>query len=153
MSYETALNIEIDKELDRLGGLKEAWRPAFVTQAICGPHLKGLRKGKDRDFWLHCGYEKTRTAVARRINKRAADVIEEQDDAQPLLPGYDHLHAYYLVRRNGDDIAVHVDDLTDDEIDQKIDRIEKMGRSCFAHASEFRRFKRERAVNRKGAAA
>jgi hypothetical protein len=153
MSYETALNAEIDKELDRLGGLKETWRPTFVTQAICAPHLRGLKKGKDRDFWLHCGYEKTRAAVARRINKRAADVIEEDIDAQPLLPGYNHLHTYYLVRRGGDDIAVPVENLTDDEIDGKIARIEKMGQTCFSHASEFRRFKRERAATRKGAAA
>lgn len=151
MSYETTLNVEIDKELDRLGLLKQVWRPTFVTHAICSVHLKGLADGEHKDFWLHCGYEKTRAAVTRRINRRAADIIEETD-AQPLLPGYEHLHAYYLVRRNGDDIAVHVDDMTDDEIDQKIARIEKMGKSCFSHAKEFKRFKRERKALR-GAAA
>jgi hypothetical protein len=153
MSYETALNTEIDKELDRLGALKQAWRPAFVTQAICLPHLEGLAEGEHKNFWLHCGYEKTRAAVTRRINRRAADIVDDDLQAEPLLPGYEHLHTYYLVRRRGDDIAVHVDDLTDDEIDQKIARIQKMGRSCFAHASEFKRYKRERAVGRKGAAA
>jgi hypothetical protein len=153
MSYETALNSEIDKELDRLGALKQAWRPTFLSHAICRSHIEGLADGEHKDFWLHCGYEKTRAAVTRRINKRAADVIEQLDDTQPLLPGYDHLHSYYIVRRNGDDIAVHVDDLTDEEIDHKITRIQEMGRSCFAHVREFRRFKRERAAIRKGAAA
>jgi hypothetical protein len=153
MSYETTLNTQIDKELDRLGALKQSWRPTFVTQAICTQHLEGLAEGEHKDFWLHCGYEKTRAAVTRRINRRAADIIEDSLEAQPLLPGYDHLHAYYLVRRGGDDIAVHVDDMTDDEIDQKIARIRKMGQTCFAHAKEFGRFKRERAAARKGAAA
>lgn len=153
MSYETALNAEIDKELDRLGVLKQAWRPTFLTHAICSQHIEGLADGEHKDFWLHCGYEKTRAAVTRRINKRAADVIAPDDESQPRLPGYEHLHIYYIVRRNGDDIAVHVDDLTDEEIDQKIARIQEMGRTCFAHARDFRRFKRERAASRRGSAA
>lgn len=154
MSYETALNIEIDKELDRLGGLKLPWHPTFVSHAICAKHLEGLADGEHKDFWLHCGYDKTRAAVTRRINRRAADILEGLDERQPLLPGYDHLHPYYIVRRDGDDVAVHVDDMTDDEIDRKIARIMEMGRTCFAHAREFKRFKRERtATRKKGAAA
>jgi hypothetical protein len=146
MSYETELNTEIDKELDRLAGLKQAWRAEFVAHAICGSHKDGLAEGEHRVFWLHCGYDKTRAAVTKRINRRAGLRTDDSEEAQPRLPGYDHMHQYYIVRRNGDDLGIHVDDMTDDEIDQKIKSIRKMGQSCFDHAREFQRFKRERAA-------
>ena len=144
MSYETALNAEIDKELDRLEGLKQDWRIGFVTQAVCTKHAEGLKDGDHKDFWLHCGYDKTRAAVTKRINKRAGDKPEEQAAAQPRLPGYDHVHTYYVVRRNGDDVGVHIDLLTDEEIDLKTNRIREMGQTCFEHADELQRYKRER---------
>jgi hypothetical protein len=149
MSYEAALNIEIDKELDRLGELKQEWRANFVAHAICQKHTEGLAEGEHKDFWLHCGYDKTRAAVTRRINKRAGIKTDEGDEAQPRLPGYEHMHPYYVVRRNGDDVGVHVDEMTDEEIDKKIASIERMGRSNFDHAREFKRYKRERAAARK----
>jgi len=145
MSYENELNIEINKELDRLATEKLPWRASFIAHAICNNHADGLVEGDEehKNFWRHCGYEKTRSAVTRCINKRAGDTPEE-DDRQFRLPGYDHVHLYYVVRRNGDDVGVPVEDLTDDEIDLKSDRYREMGRTCFSHADELQRFKRER---------
>lgn len=153
MSYETSLNAEIDKELDRLTGLKQEWRATFITNAICGKHIEGLADGDHKDFWLHCGYDKTRSAVTKRINRRAGISKEDIEQRQPTLPGYNHVHTYYVVNRNGDDIGIHVDDMTDEEIEQKIASIHKMGKSCFAHVSELKRLKRERAANQKRRAA
>lgn len=143
MSYENTLNAEIDKELDRLAEANFPWRANMIAHAICSNHSDGLIEGEDKEFWRHCGYEKVRSAVTRRINRRAGE-REDESDNQHRLPGYEHVHAYYVVRRDGDDIGVAAHALTDDEIDAKSARYKEMGRTCFSHADELQRFKRER---------
>lgn len=147
MSYESELNREINAELDRLQEAKLEWRAQFVAHSICTRHVDGLVDGDHKDFWRHCGYEKVRDAVRRRINKRAGDKRQSEiEDLQYRLPGYDHVHEYYVVKRNGDDIGVHVNNLTDVEIDQKSELYRDFGRSNFSHADELQRFKRERSA-------
>lgn len=143
MSYESALNREIYAELDDLAAKGAYFRAEFIAHKICSLHADGLADSEHRDFWRHCGYQEVRDQVRRCINKRAGDRVTE-DERQYRLPGYEHVHAYYVVKRDGNDVGVPAYDLSDDEIDQKSQLYRRMGRACFDHARELQRFKNER---------
>lgn len=144
MSYQNRIAAEINAELDRCAAENLGWRAEFIANAICSKHTEGLASGDHKDFWSWCGYSTVRDATRRAINKRAGDHPEADKEEQFILPGYDHVHRYYVVNRGGDDIGVPVHQLTDDEIDQKASLYRSMGRSCFNHSRELQRFKHER---------
>lgn len=149
MGYERTLNAEINAELDRLASEKQRWVAAWITQAIVARHEANLPEGDEGLFWRHCGYATTRDAVRRQINIRAEDK-EEKDDRQAILPGYQHVHAYYIVNRRGvGDIGLPIELMTDREIDEKIARYESMSTACRDHADELRDYKNLRRAQKR----
>lgn len=147
MGYERILNAEINAELDRLASAGQQWVANWITHKICGTHEDDL-KG-EAAFWRHGAYCNTRDAVRRQINIRAEDK-EEPDKRQPMLPGYHHLHQYYVVKRRGvGDVGIPIHDMTDREIDEKVLRYESMSVACRDHADELRLFKAQRAAQRR----
>lgn len=145
MSYADRLSAEINTLLDELAERGCEWRAPWITNEICQRHTDGLAEGEDADYWRYCGYSYCRREVTRCINRRA-DPEPEHGDKQLTLPGYEHLHAYYVVERDGEEVGVPVHDMTDDEIAQKQAHYRKMGAACFAHADELQRFKQSRGV-------
>ena len=144
MGYSEQLKIEIEQMLDSLKEERRPWEANWITVAICKNHENGLAEnGEDVEFWRYCGQTACREAVRRCINKRAGD-RPQQDDGQLVLPGWDHLQAYYMVRRDEEDIGISVFNLTDNEIQEKEALYRKMGEGCFAHARELARFKSQR---------
>lgn len=142
MSYQETLTAEINLVLDDLSEKGETWNAAWIAHAICNKHTDGLAENEHSYFWRHCGYQDCRDEVRRCINGRAGD--RPTSDAQLRLPGYDHLQAYYIVKRDGDEIGVPVHDLTDDELEAKAALYRGMAAACYAHADEIDRFKRLR---------
>lgn len=148
MGYERILADEISGELNRLQAAGERWVANWIAQAIMQRHEGELTP--DADFWRHCGYASTRDAVRRAINARAGDKADrDQDDRQMKLPGYQHLQAYYLVKRRNRDVGVPIGDMTDREIDEKVTRYEAMSVACRHHAEEFREFKKARRATKR----
>lgn len=145
MSYADRLTAEINALLDQLADEGREWRAAWIAKHICDGHATGLGNGEDADFWLHCGYSDCRREVTRCINRRAGD-RPETDTGQLTLPGYDHLHAYYVVERDGEDVGVPVQDMTPPELEAKVRHYRKMGAACFAHADEIERFMESRSA-------
>lgn len=143
MSYQDRLTTEINAELDALAERDLPWQAEFIAHAIVGRHNDGLDEGEHRDFWTFCGYAKVRDETRRCINSRAGDSAKG-DPAQLTLPGYQHVHRYYVVKRGGVDVGVPVHALTDAELDMKAGMYRSMGQACFAHARELARFKAER---------
>jgi len=143
MSYQDKLVIEINAYLDRLMEREQPLQASWIAHRICSDHELGLAANEDRDFWRHGGYTTTREAVRKCINKRAGDEVE-RDASQYLLPGFDHLHSYYMVSREGSDIGVWIYDMSEDEIEAKSEKYRKMGAACYAHADELDRFQRMR---------
>ena len=141
MSYENQLTEEIYAILERLAAEQQPWRAQWIAHEICQSHKDGLAEGDARLFWEHCGYEKICDLVRRCINRRAGD-RELPDEAQLRLPGYERLQAYYMVKRNGDDIGVSVHDLTDAELIEKAALYRSMAAAAYAHADEIDRFRR-----------
>ena len=143
----TKLNEDINTILDRLADDGSEWRAAWVAKEICDDHAEGLTDHDDSTFWLHCGYSDCRREVTRCINRRAGDTPKDGDPAQIVLPGYEHLHRYYVIERDGEDVGVSVNEMTFEEFEAKRSLFRAMGRAMFAHADELGRFwERERAA-------
>ena len=140
MSYDQRLKQEINQMLDRLAKRSSIWDAKSIAHAICNNHSDALAPGEEADFWRHAGYRHTRETVRKIINQRAGD-RPDQDDGQLKLPGYDHLHAYYIVSRNGEDVGIPVYDMTDEEIEAKAQTYRSMAAACYAHADELDRFR------------
>ena len=147
MSYHERLTAEINATLDDLISRGEAWRAGWVAHAICSDHSSGLAGNDDADFWQWCTYQEVRDQVRRTINARAGDKPETNaDDRQLRLPGYQFLQAYYVVRRDEEDIGVPIHDLTDEEVEAKAKQYRAMGAACFGHADDLDRFRSLRRV-------
>lgn len=144
MSYETALNEEIDAIINAKVAANEPLHAAWIAQQVVAAHEPGLVEGDDKLFWLHGGYLTARAAVLNRV-RRVAGVSAERAEPAPRLPGFDHMQTHYMVARNGDEVAIPTVMLTDDELDALAARIDAMAETCKAHAREIRRFKRLRA--------
>lgn len=142
-SYHDKLTTEIGDVLDALAAKGERWHAQWITHAICDQHAAGLVEGDDADFWKYTGYQTVRTHVRKVISDRAGDGADRASRQQQIaLPGFerDHIQDYYLVNREGDDVAVPIVSLTDAEIEAKASLYRSMGRACFAHADELDRF-------------
>lgn len=142
-SYHDRLIEEIDKRLDELARSGDPWIARWVANDICTSHEAALRSGEGADFWLWTGYQHVRRIVTRRINKRAGPSADVPDKPQLVLHGFEreHLQDYYVVERENEEVGVPVTQLTDAEIDTKIEEKRAMGAACYAHADELRRFK------------
>lgn len=142
MSHQT-LGEEINTLLDDLAGQGREWNPTWIAHTICKGHEPGLAQNDDAEFWRTCGYSDCRREVTRCINRRAGDAPERRE--QIAMPGFEHLQAYYVVERGGEELGIPVDLLSDDELLAKAAHYRKMGAACFAHADDIDRFRRDRA--------
>ena len=106
----------------------------WVTQEVMARHDEF--RGKDRDWAVLCAHSHVRATVRKRVQAYKP----EQDDNQPLLPGFESLQSAYMVVRNGEQAAVRVDLLTPVEVRAKAEEQRRMGRGCFAHADELERY-------------
>jgi hypothetical protein len=145
MSYHDSLKAEINAKLDALQTAGQPMVPRWVTHAICTDHESALAEDNEHsDFWRHGGYMHTRRMVtAECINKRGDGTGKSTSDPpQLLLPGFDreHLQDYYVVERDGEEIAVCVIDMTDGELEAKAQRHEAISSANAAHAQEIRDF-------------
>jgi hypothetical protein len=154
MSYHDKLKVEISAKLDALQAAGQPMIPRWVTHAICTDHESALADDNDHsDFWRHGGYMHTRRMVTECINKRGNGTSKSTGDPQQLLlPDFDrdHLQDYYVVERNGEEVAVCVLDMTDKELEAKARHHETISSANAAHAQEIRSFiawRRERVAS------
>ena len=143
MSYQDRLRTEINATLDQLAAEQQPWIAKWVAHHICKVHSDGIAENEHSDFWRHCTYVECRRQVTECINKRAGDK-PSRDSEQLKLNGWDHLQAYYVVTRDGEDVGIPVSELTDEEIEAKATLYRKMADACQAHADELDRFRRLR---------
>ena len=152
MGYHDQLQSEINRLLDSLTSRKQQWSAIWIAHRICEGHKAGLSEfAHDQEhveFWRYSGYKTTRKMVTETINRRAGGDSSVQ--IQTTLPGFIQLQEYYVVKREGVEVGIHRDFLTDDELEERADFYEKMGHACVSHATEIRRFKR---LRREGEAA
>jgi hypothetical protein len=144
MSYHDRLKAEINAKLDALQAAGQPMVPRWVTHAICKDHEAALVDDSEHaDFWRHGGHMHTRRMVTEYINRRCDGTSKSTGRPQQLLlPGFDrdYLQDYYVVERGGEEVAVCVLDMTDDELESKARHHEAVSSTNAAHAREIRRF-------------
>lgn len=124
--------------------------PRWISQTVINRHPD--IQGSDKDFYLLTSFKGIRKEVTTAINKFKLDPENEREPKQLefLMPGYKRVQRKYLVEIDGEQIAVPVADLTDDQIELKIKELESMSFGCIEHADELRRYRNSR--NRNNAA-
>ncbi len=135
MSYRNTLKREILSVLEDLSLEHKDWKASLVTTLICENHADEIPE--DAEFSRFAIYSFVRREVRLTINKLAGDK-PEQKELQLLIPGYKMLQTHYVVEREGESIGVHIDNMTSEEIQEKIKRYECMATSCKQHAEELR---------------
>lgn len=117
-------------------------KAAFIAHDLVGRHKKGLSTAKKHaDFHKHFTYKAVRQDVGRFIAKNYGTDADDESSKQPCFPGFDHVQRRYVVKRDGDEVGILADQLTDEEIDWLANRLSERSKTCAAHADELRRFK------------
>jgi hypothetical protein len=116
-------------------------RVDWFTQEILS--LKSRIEGDDADFYIACGADFIRDAVKRCIGDYAPKAMTVP---QLIMDGFEHLQKAYTVNRDGENVLVPVDLLTDEEVEGRAAELEDMARGCIAHARELRGYMRHRAA-------
>lgn len=140
------LTTEINLEIERLRDAgSKVLQPDWIAQAVTGKHQH--LDGDDADFWSYAGTSFVRIEVRRAMNRFKLKP-ETEADRQLVLPGYERLQEYYLVTRDDQQIAVHVDSLTHQEVEDKIAELAAMAQGCRDHVKELRRYWKARQVDK-----
>lgn len=113
--------------------------PAWIAQEVMADHSK--ISGADAAFYQFCSRQLVRDEVRLAINKSQSTVPAKQ----LTLPGMQHLQHYYVVERKGEQVAVRLDRLTNEEIERKAHDYDRLARACSEHADELRRYGKLRA--------
>lgn len=115
--------------------------PFEIAFSICNEHKEALPDSESGTFWYWNGFRNVRDMVVRKMNDlKMKD--EEAAPAQLPFPGFEaqHLQWGYQVRRDGREMNVPIEQLTDGELAGKAEEYRKMGQACYAHAAELDRF-------------
>lgn len=116
--------------------------PDWIANAIVAAHpLPDDFEGDDAEYTEICRWQHTRDVVRQTVGK-FKEAPKSANDEQLVMPGWEHLQKGYLVTRDGEQQLVPVTRLADHELEQKANEYEQMGRGCFAHAQEIRRYVR-----------
>lgn len=142
MGTESKFELEIATTVAEWDKAGKELVPAFITHEIITKHEAGLaRQNEHTDFFKHYAYLGHRKDVGTYIAKVYGDTDDERKKLELVLPGFEHIQRRYVIKRNGEDVAVHPNDMTDEEIDAREQLLRRRGRACFAHADELKRFK------------
>lgn len=146
MSNFQKLNEEIAAKVDEIVKKGGPLFPDWIAHAICNDHADGLADGNEEaDFWRHNGYRTVRRQVGTFITKNFKPEERKDERRQFIFPGFDHVQTHYVVERDGDEIAIPTNSLTDEEIDAVVSRMRSSAATLYAHADELERFKSYRA--------
>jgi hypothetical protein len=117
----------------------EVGRPdvLLITQRVLQNHPS--ISGPDRDFYICCAYRAVRHEVRERANQFPSG--PRVHPSQITLEGFEHLQSFYQVSRPNGIATVAIDEMTDDELEEKAREYEAMGRACMEHADELRRYR------------
>jgi len=133
MMNEQSITTEIRKFIaDKISNSEPVIIPWLITEILDRKNDIG---GGDLPFYLTC----TRKAVSEIVRKCVGKYdTTPNNDAQIVLPGFEHLQVAYPVERDGQQVLVPVNQLSDDELEQRAKEYDTMARSCRLHAREIR---------------
>ncbi|RWD23054.1 hypothetical protein [Mesorhizobium sp.] len=118
----------------------------WVTHEIIAS--KAGIEGPDVEFYRICAFTHVKDVVKRCVGRY--DAKPASADQQLVLAGFEHLQTAYTVLRGGEVVLVPVDQLTDEEVEDRAKDLDAMALGCRAHARELRSYSRERLAHRRG---
>lgn len=133
------LTKEIHRHVGALMEIKSILEATAVARAIVIDHPLAIQDGNDAEFYEYCALEYVREAVRGYLNRFKLKPTVSPDP-QLVLPGFIRIQQYYAIERDGMPVNVPVDQLTEEECDQKYAELIAMGNGCFEHADEFKRY-------------
>ena len=119
--------------------------PDWVTQEIVSRHDAG--EGPEADWFLFHAFAGVRNMVREVLRRYKLDPeTAAHPDPQTVFEGWERIQTHYLTVRNDEPVIVRIEAMTTDEGEAKAQELERMGRGCFEHAQELRRYFAERAA-------
>jgi hypothetical protein len=131
------LALEVSQVIEA-GIREERSMPATeIVAQILARHVSGFPRG---DFvWMACIW-----TVREQVHRTLATMRRKSPPHQAELPGFERLLPAYIVMRDTVETIVVVSQMTDAELETKALEYEKMAEGCLEHATELRRYARER---------
>lgn len=138
------LQQEIEKVIEHMEAQNAArLHPDWITQAVMNRHPDV--DGEDADFYQCCSRAEVRNQVRRRLNRYKA-TAEIEADPQTTLEGFERLQKRYLVAEKGEQVAVRIQLMTEQQLLEKAAELRSMGAGCYQHADEIDRYLSSRNV-------
>lgn len=131
---DTDIRNEVEKVID---GHDERMPAMWIVQKVLKLHVKP--KGKDADFYLCCAHGHVRAVVRQTLQRMRGEEGEEASE-QLIFPGFQRLQRRYIIDQGGELLAVPLEQMTRDEIQQKIGELHRMAHGCLTHARELERY-------------
>jgi hypothetical protein len=117
---------------------------AWVVPLMTEKHpMPSTWRGPDADAYRICFREHIKD-MAREVVREFKKSEEDLDPRQRVLPGFKRVQRSYQIDRNGEPMLVPVAQMSDQEVEQKIGELRKIGAGNLAHADELERYLRDR---------
>lgn len=117
--------------------------PTRIATEVCSRYKGELSERGDGGLYEYATYRTVRDAIGKLISKKL-DTQPGEVDRQFLLPGFKHLQTHYIVKRDGASLGVPVAEMTDEEIDEKVNLYQKRSHALQEHVTELLEFKKTR---------
>ena len=137
MSYKSILVNEISALIGQLMAEKRLIDPRSVTTMVCTNHHEEL--SEEAPFSTHNNYTNVRREVTAVMSKALAG-SEGIANGQLIIEGMQFVQKYYSVERNGERVGVPVDQMSAEEVTEKVELLHKMGDACHSHADELLKY-------------
>lgn len=119
----------------------------WVVQGVMDRHRD--ISGQDENFARLCAYEHVRRTTLTEIRNRKQNDEESQSVSQgELFPGYERVQKSYVISRDGEQMVVRLEQMTEAEGRTKIGELRSMASGALDHARELEDYfaSRSRAV-------
>jgi hypothetical protein len=139
MKDRSFMHDEIIQILNEYKDNKMDWNASKIANQIVTTHKEEIVSD-----WIRFNvYNNVRAVVGKYISMTCNKEIDS-DVIQLTLDGFEFLQSVYLVKRDNESIGIHIDDLTDEEIMQKVKQYNKAAEGYKRHAKELLRFLKNR---------
>jgi len=135
---QTFLTGEISAKVEKYASMKMTMNPAVIAREICEDHAHEL--ADDSEFWEVCGFQFTKQNVANYLRKNFDNQDKQAETNQLVIEGFEYLQSHYIVEKDGDPEAVHISDLTYDQIKFISNRMKRKAKGLLIHARELEKY-------------
>lgn len=135
---QTFLTGEISAKVEKYASMKMTLNPSVISREICEDHSHELA-GKS-EFWEVSGYQFTKQNVANYLRKRFDNQDKQAETNQLVIEGFQYLQSHYIVDKEGEPEAVHISDLTHDQITFISNRMKRKAKGLLIHARELEKY-------------